>query len=380
LHSLSEGDWDALVGQVYNAALHPETWGSVLESIGRPINAHAGQLVVLADNVTYAFENIIVGMDVDVATREFHELLESGDHVRASCGSEAPELTTVVDYNHSSEKQMKRQRFYQEHANPLDISYYGATIIKKSDETFIASVILRSKSYGHLDTDEVAYLNRLGPHLRRSIELSSKLPDKGLVGGVSALLENLRCGAVIVDNRFRIQSTNDQADTIISANDGITTVERMLDITDLHAAKRLKGELCKALGYYYSPDLIGTGHIRVSRLTGKSPYILIVVPLAFSDAPFCARSCVTLIVDPEANFEYTQEFLIEEYGLTPAESQVATQLMAGQTATDIANSRCCAIETVRSHIKSSMHKTGTSRQTDLVRVLIGTMSIPLQMN
>jgi len=57
------------------------------------------------------------------------------------------------------------------------------------------------------------------------------------------------------------------------------------------------------------------------------------------------------------------------YGLTPAESKIAVELLSGTEPKRIAERHSLSIHTVRVHIARILAKTETSRQADLVRLL-----------
>ena len=62
--------------------------------------------------------------------------------------------------------------------------------------------------------------------------------------------------------------------------------------------------------------------------------------------------------------------LRELFGRTPAEADVGVLLCNGKTAEQIADRRGVAITTVRRQLRGLMEKTGTKRQSDLVRCLL----------
>lgn len=61
---------------------------------------------------------------------------------------------------------------------------------------------------------------------------------------------------------------------------------------------------------------------------------------------------------------------IQEYGLTIAESQVASELTRGETVSGIAKKRRVSVTTVRTQVRAIFHKTNVSRQADLIRLLL----------
>jgi DNA-binding CsgD family transcriptional regulator len=56
------------------------------------------------------------------------------------------------------------------------------------------------------------------------------------------------------------------------------------------------------------------------------------------------------------------------FDLTAGETRVAERLLAGRTPAEITEDLALAMSTVRSHLRSIFAKTGTSRQSDLVRL------------
>ena len=342
LNSFTEDAWDSLIGKIYNAALYPETWGDVLIEIGKPINAHAGQLVTMTSNLSGAYENLVVGLDAEVSLTQFYELLERGEHVRADFGSQAAELTTVVDYQHSSERDMKRHRFYQTHAVPLEIPYYGATIVKKSDDDFVVSVMMRSKNAGHFQQDEVDYLNRIGPHLRRSIELAMKLPEQGAIGSAAGIVEQLSCGAVLIDNHMRIAGMNERAQAYFHRDDGLMDDNGVLAIRSPTANRQLIGELNAALSLRSAVHRASSGKILAPRNNGQPSYTLVIAPLGSRGKLFQVRHCAVLIVDPDERIQLSSRELRDRFGLTPAETSIVQALVDGLSTSEIAMSRGCA--------------------------------------
>jgi DNA-binding NarL/FixJ family response regulator len=65
------------------------------------------------------------------------------------------------------------------------------------------------------------------------------------------------------------------------------------------------------------------------------------------------------------------ELIRSLFDLTPAEARVARGLAAGQTVKGIAVESRTSTNTVRSHVKVVLMKTGYSRQSDVVALLNG---------
>jgi len=77
------------------------------------------------------------------------------------------------------------------------------------------------------------------------------------------------------------------------------------------------------------------------------------------------------VSDPEAAPEPAAETLRRLFGLTPAVSKLAAALAAGRTIADHAEEARITQGTARWHMKELFARTGTSRQAELVRLLLG---------
>jgi DNA-binding CsgD family transcriptional regulator len=64
------------------------------------------------------------------------------------------------------------------------------------------------------------------------------------------------------------------------------------------------------------------------------------------------------------------ELLRSHFGLTPAEARVALHLVAGETLRSAEVKLSISYETARTHLKNIFNKTGTSRQAELVIVIV----------
>lgn len=71
------------------------------------------------------------------------------------------------------------------------------------------------------------------------------------------------------------------------------------------------------------------------------------------------------VIDAEAEPEFA--CLAEAFGLTPAEEQIASELLRGKSANDIAEHSQLSINTVRSHISHVYHKLQTTNREGMWR-------------
>jgi DNA-binding CsgD family transcriptional regulator len=80
-------------------------------------------------------------------------------------------------------------------------------------------------------------------------------------------------------------------------------------------------------------------------------------------------TAVLFIIDPDRNPVPSEKLLQTLYHLTPAEIRVCTHLLEGKSLVDAAELVGISINTAKTHLKSAFSKTGTARQSQLIKLL-----------
>ena len=104
-----------------------------------------------------------------------------------------------------------------------------------------------------------------------------------------------------------------------------------------------------------------------------APIVLHVVPIGESFlASLWPEACALVIAEPSGRSPASSGWLRDAYGLTDAEIAVASLLGDEPAGTaGIARTLGIAVSTVRTHLHRVFEKTGTHRQADLVRLIVG---------
>lgn len=82
-------------------------------------------------------------------------------------------------------------------------------------------------------------------------------------------------------------------------------------------------------------------------------------------------AALILITNLDRQPEVFGRKLVELFGLTPAEACLAVSLAAGKRLEDIAEKRGVRMPTLRTQMRAILDKTGTDRQSDLMRLIVG---------
>jgi DNA-binding CsgD family transcriptional regulator len=78
------------------------------------------------------------------------------------------------------------------------------------------------------------------------------------------------------------------------------------------------------------------------------------------------------VIDPGATRPLNEDNLRELYGLTRAEAAIAALLTQGCTAEEAAKRTGVTMNTIRTHLKRTLEKTGCRRQAELVALVLRT--------
>ena len=95
-----------------------------------------------------------------------------------------------------------------------------------------------------------------------------------------------------------------------------------------------------------------------------------VVPIRLSARDIFVRCTAALVLTPVTLPQAPPVELVQSlFDLTPAEARVARSLAAGETVEAIASARGVSQNTIRTHVRGVLEKTGCNRQVDIVALL-----------
>jgi DNA-binding CsgD family transcriptional regulator len=146
-------------------------------------------------------------------------------------------------------------------------------------------------------------------------------------------------------------------------------------------SSRARNELLRALEALQLAELTGKPPGAPRRIAlrlegGKAgrPHLLCSIwamqPAASMNAFGPAPVALLTIAPPTSRNFADPIFVASMFDLTPAEAKIAVALLEGGDLRSIAAAQCVSVETVRTQLKSLFAKTDTSRQADLIALLI----------
>jgi len=390
---------DSLIEDIYDAVTFPERWGGVLERLCALTDATHGFLFTTApqhDSRTaalWARHNITDSQLADYTAHFRHR------DVWANAAA-ARGLLSRCDVRRGEElvpdAVLRRSAFFNELLRDHGMGRLCALALSDGGELAPVQPVLslyRPTDATPFPDETVRLLRGCAPHLQRAMRLRVRLLARQDGGEEDRwngrAIDRLPMGVALLDAAGRIATLNRAGQAMIDARDGLRLSQGRLQAEQGGEARRLAHMLEAAVsagGRGASAHRAEAGDLRVSRPSGRAPYLLTVLPLSpeaagpFGDAGGCGGGtrirAAVYIVDPAAVTPGLGRRLGALFGLTVVEAGLVADLLADLTSLEIGERRGVAISTVRSQLRSIFAKTGTTRQSELMNLVNRCLMLP----
>jgi DNA-binding CsgD family transcriptional regulator len=260
---------------------------------------------------------------------------------------------------------MERTSFYNEFLAPQGLNLALLMNLVRDGNATSGTGFYRSWNEGPFEREEIRLLQAIGPHLRRAVALNLRLGRLEMERHSSAEMLN-RCdrGAVLVDKNARVLFANVAAEAILRDGDGLRVRDGRLGAANAASTATLRGMITG------NADLADGGVLALLCSDGRKIAVQ-VLPLRAETAWLASRPAAILFIkDPKAAALPSQEDIRVLFDLTLAQSALAREILRGDGIQAAADRLKIARATARSHLLEIFQKTGTSRQAELVRVIL----------
>ena len=164
---------------------------------------------------------------------------------------------------------------------------------------------------------------------------------------------------------------NRAAQVIIDQKDGLLVRHGRLKLEKAGETALLAKILSEAMPNLGSKGLGCAGGMVVSRKLGSPVGVCLAAPTGkLQIGPDHGTMTIVFVNESEQRSRPPREALSSLFRLTPAESRVALLLADGHSVREIADMIKVRTSTLKSQLSSIYRKTGTSRQSELVRMMV----------
>ena len=208
-------------------------------------------------------------------------------------------------------------------------------------------------------------------HFARALKIAKRLVDTDEQHNiVLSLLDRMPIALALVDHNACVIETNALADELFISTTGISNNSNVLDVGHENNARFL--EVVKQMSKHDSAITQGQTFL-ISSQGSKNNIMLFIAPLQQKDSQQSASVAVFISQRKALHVSLPTSFS-ETYALTNKELEITQSLIQGLSIKEISEEKNVSPHTVRSQVKSIMHKTETSRQAELVSLVYNGMS------
>ncbi len=341
-------------------------WRAVLESLAGALGCHYAAVVATTPDRTAPRSVAAVGISAE-DHREFLRTWHK-DNVYGARRPASREGAIVLGRDVVPPAEQVRSAMYQSYLAPRELQELVRLDVLHDWDRSLSITFARRWSQGAFTAEELGFAQAAMPHLRRGARVQARLEESTAVAR-SALdaLEVVQSPVILLDGQGRVLHASAAATRLLDAGDGLSVAGRGVLRAATPALSARLAELLDRAGGRSGES----GALRLARPSGKPDLTLIAIPLRPDSTASGARhpSILLQLTDPLARVTPEPALLIEAFGLTTAEAALTTALMRGLSVAEVAAKSGRSVATVRTHLASVLAKTGTARQSELVRLL-----------
>lgn len=353
-------DTAALIDSIYEAAFVPDAWRPVLHELAKTVGG-AGAIFFGEKERALQWVNS-PGLDVlveDWTKGGWHSKNERGERLARVVHS-----GFVLDSAQFTEEERRTLPVYAEFMRPHGLGTGAGTVIRVPTGDSLLFVVERYLADGDFTPNHVACLDSLRPHLARSALIASRLELQRLKAATEAL-QVAGLPAAILDGRGKVMACN----RLIEA------LSPQIDIQAFDylrfAAPGATASLAAALAAVGDRADAASRSFPLPGRPPSPPAVAHLVPLRGEARDlFTGAACFLIVTPLDRRRGLSADTIQGLFDLSPAEARVAEALAQGLTVDRTAETFGISRETVRSHIKSILGKSGASRQADFIASVV----------
>jgi DNA-binding CsgD family transcriptional regulator len=275
---------------------------------------------------------------------------------------------------------------YNEVLRKAGMRYTLFTTAPIAADLVLAQAFMRKRRAGAFDSEEIQGFSLLLPHMRRALhlrELVATLRDE--LQDLRRALDVLPGGVALLDGVGRLICGNATAARLLERGDGVCLERQAVTSRIPEEARQLAAAHGRAAalaegGSGWDSDHSGPMALSLTRQRGR-PLGLVFMPLRprseLRERGHRSARVLAVFHDPDAVLRLDPGLIARLHGLTSTEALLASALAQGLSLAQFAANRGCTEQTARTHLKRVLDKTGVRRQSELVRVLLGSAALHL---
>jgi DNA-binding CsgD family transcriptional regulator len=376
-HKLNASFYAGLVGRIYESALEPSRWDEVVDT--------------LADIYPDARITMFAHRD-GRPTMTLHRNFDAGDlrayveyYVKNSPYIRHLNRVVVGRPTFSEDQVPLADLFDTEHFNdfvhPRRIGYHATGVLLEKRPNGLTSLSFSDlKDTAPRRAHQKRLLGVIAPHLMRAISLGrATAAQQATAVATQAVLNRWDDAAFVLDAEGRLATMNEAAAELLKGGDCVSLDRNgLLRSFDDGVTGCLAAAIRACLDISGKLDLtvrdIDRNGVILPRKALAQALQAMVWPLPYDVAhpEFDGERgrVLVMIFEPGRRQQTDIGWIARRFGLSTSEAALMAAVVGGKTLAEAAEALCIQLSTARTRLKSILHKTGSDRQVDLVRLAL----------
>lgn len=363
---LLQAGHQALIAQVYEAALDENRWSDLASRMAETFDSPSATIQVRSAEQSTQVLVFTDNIRIDDYERYYGQL---DPWVQGALGLGMNRV--VLGHELVDDASFLRSEFYADFAQRCGQHYIVGCLLEVTPTQFAGLGIHRGRSGRPFDEDDRRSVAQFADHLQRALRLRARLgpvPCQQRWTLEALALSNTRF--FVVDEEARVHFASPDAARYCTPARPLQVSYGRLHPRECARQKAFSSMVRSAVALARAtPDKTLSNAPSAMALPDERGGLLTltVSPLAaLPDSP--ARALVFFKDAAEGSVQ--PQRLQELFGLTPAEAGVACALVRGLSCADIAQTDGVSENTVRTHVRQVLQKTGTSRQGEFIALAL----------
>jgi DNA-binding CsgD family transcriptional regulator/PAS domain-containing protein len=359
----------SVISDIYDCAVDPGHWPIALTRITAITNAAYCAISVAEVATRRAVHTHCSPWDVGMLMKlnaEYAHEIPGGMEIAMGDADIARSTMEMMP-----EAEFQKTRFYREWVGPQNLrDGCLAKFVDTRGLVGLFSLITRADR-DVITAEERRFINLICPHLRRAALIGDMLNQSAIATSMfRSALERLSTPVILLDGYCRVISCNSAAEEIINNQKSVAIQQAVFGPT----APARKAAFADAVLRAAADDGISLGGRGIGvpiSASGDVPLVAYIMPLrrgSVRDGEASA-SVAVFISGAAQHIPPPATLLMTLFELTQAEARVALRISAGDNIPEAAVALAISENTVKTQLAAIYAKTGTSRQTELTRLV-----------
>lgn len=356
--ALGENPRDDVIERLYSAAGGLDPWGAALAQLSNYCGAEASYIDVLLSEPKRKLCLVGAYGHAQPLIDRYHNygyLIDpTTSHILANAGQ-------PIQFSDLLQREIGSPAFHREFIASRGTDHVLAIGLKS--EVGMLLVKLSRGSAGQPFTESTAErLEGIAHHLRQAVVIDRSLSRRMETDSfTTAIVNRLRAAVIRLDDGLNVSFANQAAHRLASEGDLISLHGGQLRFVGREAMEAFRSFVRRAI----DADGDWSRTILLSSTDGRKRGRL----WAWSSKRLLSHEIGLMILPDDFDADVLKAMLEENYGLTVSEVRTVLGVLTHNGLAAVAEHSGVSIETVRFHLKRIFSKTGTCRQSELVRVI-----------